>query len=203
MDLSAIFSVMLLKMAEHEKQDNVKQASGTHPSGKEDTRRKPSLPPVDKDFRYFVRIANTDLDGNKKISQALTKIKGVGFMFANLLCNIAGIDKNAKTGYMKDDQVKRIDEVLNDPLKYNAPSWMLNRRKNYEDGKDYHIITGNLSFAEENDVKRMKRIRSYRGIRHGMGLPVRGQRTKSNFRENKGKVSLGVVKRADVKPGRV
>ena len=190
-------------MAEHEKQDAVRQASGAHSAGKEDTRSKPSLPPVDKDFRYFVRIANTDLDGNKKISQALTKIKGVGFMFANMLCNIAGIDKNAKTGYLKDDQVKKIDEILNDLGKYNAPSWMLNRRKNYEDGKDYHIITGNLSFAEENDVKRMKRIRSYRGIRHGMGLPVRGQRTKSNFRKNKGKVSLGVVKRADVKPGRV
>ena len=194
---------MLLKMAEHEKQDDVKQASGAHSAGKEDVRTNPSIPSVDKDFRYFVRIANTDLDGNKKISQALTKIKGVGFMFANMLCNIAGIDKDTKTGYMKDDRVKKIDEILNDPGKYNAPSWMLNRRKNYEDGKDYHIITGNLSFAEENDIKRMKRIRSYRGIRHGMGLPVRGQRTKSNFRKNKGKVSLGVVKRADVKPGRV
>ena len=193
---------MLLKMAEHEKQDNVKQASGAQAAGKEDA-RKPSIQPVDKDFRYFVRIANTDLDGNKKISSALTKIKGVGFMFANLLCNIAGIDKNAKTGYMKDEQVKKIDEVLNDPIKYNAPNWMLNRRKNYEDGKDYHIITGNLSFAEENDVKRMKRIRSYRGVRHGMGLPVRGQRTKSNFRKNKGKVSLGVIKRKDAKPGSV
>lgn len=190
-------------MTEHEKQDAVRQASGAHSAGKEDTRSKPSLPPAGKDFRYFVRIANTDLDGNKMISQALTKIKGVGFMFANMLCNIAGIDKNAKTGYLKDDQVKKIDEVLNDPGKYKSPSWMLNRRKNYDDGKDYHIITGNLSFAEENDVKRMKRIRSYRGIRHGMGLPVRGQRTKSNFRKNKGKVSLGVIKRKDAKPGSV
>ena len=86
----------------------------------------------------------------------------------------------------------------NDPLKYNAPSWILNRRKNYEDGKDYHIITGNLSFAEENDVKKLKKIRSYRGVRHGMGLPVRGQRTKSNFRRNKGKGSLGVKKKAAV-----
>ena len=155
-----------------------------------------------KDFKYFVRIANTDLDGNKNISNALRKIKGVNFMFANVLCNITNVDKAAKTGYLKDDQVKKLDDTLNDPLKYNVPSWMLNRRKNYDDGKDYHIVTGNLSFAEENDVKRMQHIRSYRGVRHGMGLPVRGQRTKSNFRRNKGKGSLGVKKKAGVKSGR-
>ena len=166
-------------MAEQAKQGTVKQAS----------------PSPDKDFRYFVRIANTDLDGNKRISNALIKIKGVGFMFANMLCTVAGVDKAAKVGYLKDEEIKKLDEVLNNPSKYNFPGWMLNRRKNYEDGQDYHIITGNLSFAEENDIKRMKRIRSYRGIRHGMGLPVRGQRTKSNFRKNKGKVSLGVIKK--------
>jgi small subunit ribosomal protein S13 len=162
-----------------------------------------SKKPVDKDFRYFVRIANTDLDGNKKIAQALIKIKGVSFMFSNMLCKFAGVDKNTKTGYLKDDQVKKLDEVLDNPGKYNAPGWMLNRRKNYEDGKDYHVITGNLSFAEENDVKRLKRVRSYRGIRHGQGLPVRGQRTKANFRRNKGKSSLGVVKKDSSKAGRV
>ena len=120
-------------------------------------------------------------------------------MFSNMVCNLAGVDKMAKTGYLNDEQIKKIDGVLNNPLKYNAPNWMLNRRKNYEDGKDYHLVTGNLSFAEENDIKRMKKIRSYKGVRHGIGLPVRGQRTKSNFRKNKGKASLGVVKKGVVK----
>ena len=147
-------------------------------------------------FRYFIRIANTDLDGNKSIGNAMKKIKGVGFMFSNMICNMASIDAMTKTGYLNDEQVKKLDDVLNNPSKYNAPSWMLNRRKNYDDGKDYHIITGNLSFAEENDIKRMKKIRSYKGMRHGKGLPVRGQRTKSNFRKNKGKSSLGVAKKA-------
>lgn len=164
--------------------------SGTNPIGKDD-------------FKYFVRIANTDLDGNRQILYALKKIKGVSFMFSNMLCNLAGVDKMAKTGYLKDDEVKKLDDVLNNPLKYNVPSWMLNRRKNYEDKKDYHSIAGDLSFAEENDIKRMKKIRSYRGVRHGMGLPVRGQRTKSNFRKNKGKVSLGVKKKGAAKAGRV
>jgi len=155
-----------------------------------------------ENFRYFVRIANTDLDGNKQISQALIKIKGVNFMFSNMLCNFAGVDKASKTGYLDDNQVKKLDEVLQDPLKFNAPVWMLNRRKDYEDGKDHHIITGDLSFATENDIKRLKKIRSYRGVRHGMKLPVRGQRTKSNFRKNKGKSSLGVKKKAGAKSGR-
>ena len=154
-------------------------------------------------FRYFVRIANTDLGGNKGIAIAMRKIKGVNFMFSNMVCNLAGVDKTAKTGYLNDEQVKKIDDVLNNPLKYNAPSWMLNRRKNYEDGKDYHLVTGNLSFAEENDIKRMKKIRSYGGIRHGKGLPVRGQRTKSNFRRNKGKASLGVAKKGRTKEDKV
>jgi small subunit ribosomal protein S13 len=154
-------------------------------------------------FKYFVRIANTDLDGNKAIGNALKKIKGVSFMFSNLICNIAGVDKMIKAGYLNDGQVKKLDDILNNLSKYNVPNWMLNRRKNYEDGKDYHLFTGNLSFAEENDIKRMKKIRSYRGVRHGIGLPVRGQRTKSNFRKNKGKVSLGVAKKAAAKPDKV
>lgn len=148
-----------------------------------------------KDFRYFVRIASTDLDGNKQIGLALTKIKGINFMFSNMVCFMAKVDKTEKTGYLKDDQVKRLDEVITNPLKFNPPSWMLNRRKNYEDGKDIHIITSDLKFTHENDIKRLKKIRSYRGIRHGLGLPTRGQRTKSNFRKNKGKSSLGVTKK--------
>ena len=165
-----------------------------------DTRQNKELK---EDFRYFVRVANTDIDGNKDIAHALIKIKGVNFMFSNMLCNLAGVDKNSKAGYLKDEQVKKISDVLNNPLKYNAPTWILNRRKNYEDGKDYHLTTGELSLANENDVKRLKKIRSYRGIRHGLGLPVRGQRTKSNFRRNKGKGSLGVKKKEGSKAGRI
>jgi len=147
------------------------------------------------DFKYFVRIANTDLDGNKSIGNALKKIKGVGFMFSNMVCNIAGVDNALKSGYLTDEQIKKLDEILNNLSNYNVPVWMLNRRKNYDDGKDYHLVTGNLSFANENDIKKMKQIRSYKGVRHGVGLPVRGQRTKSNFRRNKGKSSLGVAKK--------
>ena len=152
---------------------------------------------ADESFRYFVRVANTDLNGSQQIVNALRKIKGLNFMFSNMVCNLIGIDKLSKAGTLTEEQVKKIDEVISNPIKYNVPSWMLNRRKNYEDGKDCHIIGGNLSFAEDNDIKRMKKTRSYKGVRHGLGLPVRGQKTRSNFRKNKGKVTLGVIRKKE------
>ena len=147
------------------------------------------------DFKHFVRISNTDLNGNYKIERALTKIKGVGFQFANAICSTLKIDPNQQTGYMSDETIKRIQELLKEPLKFNIPSWFLNRRKDYETGEDIHLLTSDVNFVQDTDLKRMKKIRCYRGVRHMKGLPVRGQRTKSNFRRNKGKGSLGVKKK--------
>lgn len=156
-----------------------------------------------EEFKHLVRIANTDLDGNKPIHHSLQKIKGISFMFSNMLCNLAKIDKLKKTGYLSDEEIKRIDEVIRDPARFNAPYWMLNRRRNYEDNTDRHVVGGDLKFAVDSDIKLMKKIRCYKGIRHSLGLTVRGQRTRSNFRKNKGKVSLGVKKNPKSKAGRV
>lgn len=153
-----------------------------------------------KDFKHIVRISNTDIDGNKPISHALTKIKGIGFMYANALCNISKIDKTKKVGNLTDSEIKKIEDILKDPLKYKFPLWMLNRRKDYDSGEDKHLITSEVSFATDNDIKMMRMIKCYKGVRHSLGLPVRGQKTRSNFRKNKGNV-MG-VKRAK-KAGRV
>ena len=155
-----------------------------------------------ENFRYFVRIANTDLDGNKPIFNALRKIKGVSFMFSNMICNLAGIDKMTKAGYLSDEEIKKLDDILNNPLKYNAPSWMLNRRKDYETQADRHLVGVDLKLSKQEDIKRLQKTKSYRGLRHAWKLPVRGQRTRSNFRPNKGKV-MGVKRRKGVKAGRV
>lgn len=155
-----------------------------------------------QELKYFVRIANTDLDGNKSIYLSLTKIKGINFMFANAVCNIAGIQKTIKTGHLTDDQATKIDEIIKDPIKFGIPSWIFNRKRDPEDGIDKHLIGTNLAFIQDNDIKMMKKMKSYKGIRHSLGLPVRGQRTKSNFRKNKGKV-LGVKRKERTKAGRV
>jgi len=144
------------------------------------------------DFRHIVRIINTDLKGEKKVLMALQKIRGINFMFSNFICYSAKINPNTITGKLSGDDVLKIEDVIRNPAKYNCPSWMMNRRKDYETGQDMHLLTTDWDLTVDNDIKRMKKIRSYKGVRHMIGQPVRGQRTKSNFRKNKGKISLGV-----------
>lgn len=156
----------------------------------------------DKDFKHLVRIANTDLNGAKSIITALRNIKGINFMFSNIVCHLAKIDPKKRAGELLDQEVAKINDIISDPPKFGIPSWMLNRRKDYESGTDKHLLTADLTFANENDIKTMKKIKSYCGMRHMIGQPVRGQKTKNNFRANKGKVHLGVKKKAGAKSGR-
>ena len=124
-------------------------------------------------------------------------------MFSHLVCSIAKIDPNKKVGYLSDIEAKRLEDILRNPSSNGSPVWMLNRRNDYEDGVDKHILSSDIGFIQDNDLKRMKKIKCYKGVRHMMGLPVRGQRTKSNFRRNKGKVHLGVKRKSGAKAGRV
>ena len=155
-----------------------------------------------KEFKHIVRIANTDLDGNKAILVALKKIKGVGYSFANFACKNAEVDINKKTGYLSDAEISKLDTVIRNPIKYNSPIWMLNWQKEYESGLDKHLIGVDLKFLKQSGIKRLQKIKSYRGLRHQWRLPLRGQRTRSNFRPNKGKV-VGVKRRKGAKSGRV
>ena len=155
-----------------------------------------------KEIKHIVRIANTDLPGDKAIFIALTRIKGIGFMFSNMVCRLSEIDARKKAGLLSNSEIERINDIISNPAKYNVPSWMMNRKKDYETGKDMHLTTSSLEFTQEQDLRRLKKIKSYRGIRHSIGQPVRGQRTKSNFRKNKGK-AVGVKRRATAKAGKV
>ena len=147
---------------------------------------------TDANFRHLVRISNTDIDGNKKVIDGIRKIKGIGFSFANAVCKTAGVSKSEKLGKVSDADVKKLQDAINNASS-RIPQWMLNRRRNVEDDTSGHLVTTDLSYAQENDIRQMQRIKSYRGIRHMSGAPSRGQHTRSNFRRNKGKV-LGVAK---------
>jgi len=155
-----------------------------------------------QELKYFVRIANTDLDGNKPIGNALLKIKGISFMFSNAILNVSAIQKTKKAGYLTDEETAKIDDIIRDPSKVKIPSWLYNRKRDPEDNSDKHLVGSTLAFTQDNDIKMMKKIKSYKGVRHSLGLPVRGQRTRSNFRKNKGNV-LGVKKKEGSKGGRV
>ncbi|MBW3010692.1 30S ribosomal protein S13 [Candidatus Woesearchaeota archaeon] len=152
-----------------------------------------------KDFNPLVRVVNVDLDGNKAFYFALTKIPGVSYTFANAICKISGIDRNFKTGYLKEAEIKKIEKILEDPIGSGIPVWMLNRRKDPGEGTDRHILTGDIKFIKTNDIRNMQKIKSYKGLRHQWGLPVRGQRTRGNFRKGS---AIGVKRKATAKKGR-
>ncbi|MDA1196419.1 MAG: 30S ribosomal protein S13 [Nanoarchaeota archaeon] len=164
--------------------------------------KKPVVKPQDN-FRHFVRVAQTDLDGKKSLVMGLRKIKGVGAIFANMVCALSKISTTKKVGDLNDADVATLDAVLKDPKAAGAPLWTLNRRKDMDTGEDMHLITNDLIFVKDNDIKALKKMKSYRGVRHMQNKPVRGQKTKSNFRKHKGKVSLGVRKKSGSKAGRV
>mgnify|MGYP001425393651 CR=1 FL=1 len=144
---------------------------------------------VEKEFRHIVRIVNTDIGGNKSVYIGLTKIKGIGHMFSNMVLNYLDIDKSLKIGDLTDEQVSKIDEAVKNLESINAPAWMYNRKKDPETGKDVHLVASDIKFIKDNDIKLQRKIKSYIGSRHSAGLPVRGQKTKNNFRKNKGKAT--------------
>lgn len=144
---------------------------------------------MEDDFKHLVRISRKDVNGSKTIEQALTEIKGVGISLSKTMCRILDLDLEAKIGYIADEDVLRIEEILENPQDFGIPRWMLNRREDYETGEDIHLIESDLDMTLRDDLNRMKKTRSYKGRRHEVGLPVRGQRTKSTFRKSS---SVGV-----------
>ena len=141
----------------------------------------------------IVRVFNTDLDGRKQILYALRKVKGVSHTISNAVLHELGIPKDRKVSELKEDDIEKIEKAL-EKLSETLPSWILNRRKDYETGNDTHLYHADLVFSVEKDTRRMKRLKSYKGGRHQAGLPLRGQKTRSNFRRNKGKAT-GVKKK--------
>ncbi|MDD5178411.1 MAG: 30S ribosomal protein S13 [Candidatus Nanoarchaeia archaeon] len=146
------------------------------------------------EIKQLVRLCNADLDGNKSVYRELRMIKGVDFSFSNAVCALLNLDKDRKIGELSKEDLSKIEDVIKHPLKYSMPVWMLNRRNDYDTGEDKHINSVDIKFVKDNDIKRLRMIRSYRGVRHGFGLPVRGQRTKTHF-GRKGSKTVGVVKK--------
>ena len=147
---------------------------------------------MEEEFKHMVRIARKDVDGNKTIENALADVKGVGKALSRTIGIVMDLDLSQKIGYLPDAKVQEIEDVLKNPASHNIPDWMLNRRNDYETGKTGHLIESDLMMTLRNDLNRMKKTRSYKGRRHEVGLPVRGQRTKSTFRKGS---SVGVRRR--------
>ncbi|MBD5227658.1 MAG: 30S ribosomal protein S13 [Bacteroides sp.] len=112
-----------------------------------------------------VRIVGVDLPQNKRGEIALTYIFGIGRSAANSILEKAGVDKNIKVQDWTDDQAAAVREVIQ---------------------RDYKV-EGDLRTEIQLNIKRLMDIGCYRGIRHRLGLPLRGQSTKNNARTRKGR----------------
>ncbi len=145
-----------------------------------------------QEIKNMIRIANTDIIGKKSLFRGLAKIKGVSLGFSNAVCEVLNLDKNYKIGALDDKTKAEIESTLENPQSKNIPEWLYNRKRDLETGENRHLIGPKLNFVQEFDIRRMKKIKSYRGTRHMFSLPVRGQRTKGNFRKG---TSVGVVRK--------
>ena len=130
----------------------------------------------------LVRILSEDIEGRMKLYAGLTKIKGVSWGMANAICHVLNLDRNRVIGSLTQEEIKKISDFIKNP---KIPVWLLNRRKDFETGLHKHLSGTDLELQRDFDIKRLKKIKSYRGLRHMAGQPVRGQRTKSHFRTNR------------------
>ncbi|CAH8533529.1 unnamed protein product [Schistosoma margrebowiei] len=136
-------------------------------------------------FQHILRVMNTNIDGQLKIMYAITSIKGVGRRYANVVCKKADIDLNKRAGELTEDEVEKLVTVMSNPRQYKIPDWFLNRQKDIDDGKHSQLMSGALETKLREDLERLKRIRSHRGIRHYWGLRVRGQHTRTTGRRGR------------------
>lgn len=147
--------------------------------------------------RKIIRIADTDIDGNKKVSDALREIKGVGFSYSNAILKVLNIDGSKHLQDIDGPSMEKLKDALKNPMKFGIPSWVLNWRRDETTGSDYHFISTDLRSRMAMHIQALKDSRSYRGYRHSFSYKLRGQRVKSRGANFKGRVgrSLGVTKK--------
>ena len=130
----------------------------------------------------LVRILGKDIRGDNGLLSGLTKIQGISWAFANAICKNLELDEKKKIQEITKEEMVKMEEFIKNP---NVPGFLKNRQNDFDDGEDKHIVGADLKLRREFDIKRLRKIRSYKGSRHAANLPVRGQRTKSNFRKNR------------------
>jgi small subunit ribosomal protein S13 len=145
------------------------------------------------EFRPIVRLAGRDLNGYKRVAVALKDIKGVNIGLANAIANQLKIESKSRLGQLSDAQIAELEKAVRDPRTAGVPVWMFNRRKDVDTGEDHHLLESDLAFSVKGDIDRAKVAGSWKGVRHSLGLKVRGQRTRTTGRKG---ATVGVRKAA-------
>jgi small subunit ribosomal protein S18e len=147
---------------------------------------------VPEKFQHILRVLNTNIDGRIKVPFALTSIKGIGRRYAFVCLRKADVDTNKRAGELTEEEVDRVMTIVSNPRQYKIPDWFLNRQKDIKDGKYSQVTSNALDNKLREDLERLKKIRSHRGLRHYWGLRVRGQHTKTTGRRGR---TVGVSKK--------
>jgi small subunit ribosomal protein S13 len=147
----------------------------------------------DENFRYIVRLVNTDVDGNKDVVIGLNSVKGVGIRTAEIIAKMAGVPRTAKMGDLPEEKTAELEQLITE-YSEKAPHWMVNRQSDWSSGTDMHIVGVDVELHRRDDINMMRMIRCYRGIRHETGQKVRGQRTRSNGRTG---MTMGVMRKKE------
>ncbi len=148
---------------------------------------------MESEFKFIVRISGKDLNGSLKLVQGISKIRGIGPNLAQYILNSLNIDGNIRIGAINNTQIEQIEKVLESPNSLQLPSFLRNRQKDMDSGKDIHLTGVDLAFSLKNELDRERALQSWRGVRHSLGLKVRGQRTRCTGR---GGGAIGVSKAA-------
>jgi small subunit ribosomal protein S13 len=158
-----------------------------------------SSPIRPKNFRekVFFRKLRSQVDGNTKVEYGLTQIKGIGRRLSQAIIRVADINPDMRIGALPEKDLNRIEEIILNPVENGIPNWMVNRKKDLRDGTDKHLIGSQLEITVKRDIDRMKRMKSYKGVRHHLKLKVRGQKTKSTGRHG---LVVGVLRRKKRQP---
>jgi small subunit ribosomal protein S13 len=152
------------------------------------------------EYKHILRIAGKDIDGSKKSVVALSRIRGLGYNYSQVLLQSLNISPSLRVGYLTENELQEIEGAVRNPSKIKMPSWYLNRRADMDTGSDTHLITSDLEFAITNDINREKSVMSWRGYRHMFGLRVRGQHTRTTGRKA---TAVGVKKSGRVGPAQL
>jgi small subunit ribosomal protein S13 len=159
---------------------------------KKEAPKKETFKSDNPDFKYIVRIANTDLDGRHPVEIALAAVRGIGIRTAGVISDLTKVNRSERIGNLNDAQVQELENTVM-RLSETVPPWLLNRAKDVETGAHLHVVSSDVEIKLRDDLNRMKKIRTYKGVRHEDGQKVRGQRTRSNGRTG---LTMGVQRKA-------
>jgi small subunit ribosomal protein S13 len=144
----------------------------------------------------IVHLVGKDIGGKTKITEALRQVKGVGIrlssIFSELIFKQLGIPKDTYVGKLSDEDIEKLEKIIQTPREHGVPGWLLNRQKDLETGKDKHLIGSDLTFSVKQDIEREKELYTWRGFRHIYAKKVRGQHTRTSGRRG---ITMGVAKK--------